>query len=121
MDLPELSVTSSESINLSHYEMSEKVEWSLDRGCTDHITPRKSDFVQYRELEQAHSAEIADRKYFKIEGYEGHRIMLNGTLQAVETVETEYHEMLFWLETERSDKELYRIIAQSRPVQMISY
>ena len=33
----------------------------------------------------------------------------------------EYCEMLFQLETEHSDKELYRIIAQSRPVQMISY
>ena len=33
----------------------------------------------------------------------------------------EYCEMLFRLETERSDKELYQIIAQSRPVQMISY
>ena len=38
-----------------------------------------------------------------------------------ETVETEYCEMLFRLETEHSDKELYRIIAQLRPVQMISY
>ena len=36
-------------------------------------------------------------------------------------VETEYREMLFRLETERSDKELYQIIVQSRPVQMISY
>ena len=36
-------------------------------------------------------------------------------------VEMEYREMLFQLETEHSDKELYRIIAQSRPVQMISY
>ena len=34
----------------------------------------------------------------------------------VKTVETEYCEMLFRLETERSDKELYRIIAQLRPV-----
>ena len=33
----------------------------------------------------------------------------------------EYHEMLFRLETEHSDKELYRIIAQSKPVQMILY
>ena len=33
----------------------------------------------------------------------------------------EYREMLFQLETEHSNKELYRIIAQSRPVQMISY
>ena len=36
-------------------------------------------------------------------------------------VETEYHEMLFRLETEHSNKELYWIIEQSRPVQMISY
>ena len=36
-------------------------------------------------------------------------------------VETEYRSMLFRLETERSNKELYQIIAQSRPVQMISY
>ena len=36
-------------------------------------------------------------------------------------VETEYREILFQLETERSNKELYQIISQSRPVQMISY
>ena len=45
MDLPTLSITSSESINFSCYEISEKVEWFLDSGCTDHITTRKSDFV----------------------------------------------------------------------------
>ena len=39
----------------------------------------------------------------------------------VGNVETEYCEMLFQLETEHSDKELYRIIVQSRPMQMISY
>ena len=62
--------------------MSEKVEWFLDSGCTDHITPRKSDFVQYRELGQLHKAEITDGKYLKIEGYGtviGHSIMPNGT------------------------------------------
>ena len=42
MDIKELSITSSESINFSCYEMSEKVEWFLNSGCTDHITPRKS-------------------------------------------------------------------------------
>ena len=46
--------------------MSEKVEWFLDSGCTDHITPSKSDFVQYWELGQASKAEIADGKYLKI-------------------------------------------------------
>ena len=62
-DIGELSITSSESINFSCYKMSEMVEWFLDSGCTDHITPRKSDFVQYRELGQLHKAEIMDGKY----------------------------------------------------------
>ena len=68
-DIGELSITSSESINLSCYEMSETVEWFLDSGCTDHITPRKSDFIQYRELGQLHKAEITDGKYLRIEGF----------------------------------------------------
>ena len=57
------------------------VEWFLDNGCTDHITPRKSDFVQYRELEQLHKAEVADGKYLTIEGFGtiiGHSKMPNG-------------------------------------------
>ena len=69
VDFGELSVTSNESINFSCYKMSEMVEWFLDSGCTDHITPRKSDFIQYRELGQEHKAEIADGKYLTIEGY----------------------------------------------------
>ena len=80
-DIGELSITSSKSINLSCYEMSEMVEWFLDSGCTDHITPRKSDFVQYRELGQSHRAEITDGKYLRIEGYGtiiGHSKMPNG-------------------------------------------
>ena len=68
-NIGELSVTSSESINFSCYETSETVKWFLDSGCTDHITPRKNDFVQYRELGQLHKAEIADGKYLTIEGY----------------------------------------------------
>ena len=68
-DIGELSITISESINFSCYETSETVEWFLDSGCTDHITPRKSDFIQYRELGQLHKAEIADGKYLKIEGF----------------------------------------------------
>ena len=80
-DLNELSITSSESIKFSCYEMSEKVEWFLDSGCTDHITSRKSDIVQHRALGQAHNAEITDGKYLKIEGYGTvirHSIMPNG-------------------------------------------
>ena len=69
VDIGELLITSSESINFSCYKMSEMVIWFLDSGCTDHITPRKSDFIQYRELGQLHKAEIADGKYLTIEGF----------------------------------------------------
>ena len=85
LDVPELAqllIQTSESIDFSCYKMSEKVEWFLDSGCTDHITPRKSDFVQYTEIGQASKAEITDRKYLTIEGYGmviGHSIMPNRT------------------------------------------
>ena len=42
-------------------------------------------------------------------------------MQEVVSVEMEYSEMLFQLQTKHSNKELYQIIVQSRPVQMISY
>ena len=45
------------------------MEWCLDSGCTDHITPSKSDFLQYWELREHSDAEIADGKYLKIEGH----------------------------------------------------
>ena len=67
--LPELSITSSESINFSCYNMSEKVEWYLDSGSTEHITPEKSDFIQYREFGKPESTEVADGKFLTIEGY----------------------------------------------------
>ena len=82
MDIKELSITSSESINFSCYEMSEKVEWFLNSGCTDHITPRKSNFIQYMELGQLHKAEITDGKYLTIEGFGtiiGHSMMPHGS------------------------------------------
>ena len=68
-EMGELSIQTAQSIDFSCYEMSEKVEWCLDSGCTDHITPSKSKFVQYWELGQASKAEIANGKYLKIEGY----------------------------------------------------
>ena len=36
VDLNELLITSSESINFSCYKTSDKVEWFLDSGCTVH-------------------------------------------------------------------------------------
>ena len=68
--LPELSITSSESINFSCcYETGRKVEWYLDSGSTEHITPEKSDFVEYREFTPAENAKITDGKFLRIEGY----------------------------------------------------
>ena len=68
-EIVQLSIQTTESIDFSCYDMSEKVEWFLDSGCTDHITPRKSDFIQYTELGQTSKAEIADEKHLTIEGY----------------------------------------------------
>ena len=82
-ELANLSIQTAQSIDFSCYEMSEKVEWCLDSGCTDHITPSKSDFIQYMELGQASKAEITDGQYLKIEGYGtviGYSIMLNKTV-----------------------------------------
>ena len=80
--LPELSITSSESINFSCYETGRKVEWLLDSGSTEDITPDKHDVVKYREFDTAEKAEIADRKFLTIEGYGtiiGQSIMPNST------------------------------------------
>ena len=85
--------------------MSEKVEWCLDSGCTDHITPSKSNFVQYWELGQASKAEIADGKYLKIEGYGtviGYSIMPN------KTVTLQIQNVLYFPE---ANKRLFSLIA----------
>ena len=50
-EMANLSIQKAQSIDFSCYKTSEKVEWCLDSGCTDHITP-KSNFVQYWELGQ---------------------------------------------------------------------
>ena len=68
VDILELSTTSIESINVSCYETSDKVEWFLDSGCMEHVTPEKRDFIEYMEFNHKSKAKITDRKYLKIEG-----------------------------------------------------
>ena len=83
LEMGELSIQTAQSIDFSCYKTSEKVEWCLDSGCTDHITPNKSDFVQYWALGQASKAEIANGKYLQIGGYGtviGYSIMPNKTV-----------------------------------------
>ena len=67
--LPELSITSSESINFSCYNTGRMVEWFLDSGSTEHIMPDKNNFIEYREFNTAEEAEITDGKFLTIEGY----------------------------------------------------
>ena len=79
-EMGKLSIQTAQSIDFSCYKTSEKVEWCLDSGCTDHITPNKSNFVQYWALGQASKAETANGKYLQIEGYGtviGYSIMPN--------------------------------------------
>ena len=105
LDLADLSIQMAQSIDFSCYKMSEKVEWCLDSGCMDHITPSKSNFVQYWELGQASKAEIANGKYLKIEGYRtviGNSIMLN------KMVSLQIQNMLYVPE---ANKRLFSLIA----------
>ena len=60
---------SSESINFSCYIKGDKMEWLLDSGCTEHVTPVKSDFVEYTIFNPTGKANIAKRKYLIVEGW----------------------------------------------------
>ena len=84
--------------------MSEKVEWCLDSECTDHITPSKSDFIQYWELGQASKAEIPDGKYLKIEGY---RMVIGYSIMPNKTVSLQIQNMLYVPE---ANKQLFSLI-----------
>ena len=66
-EIPEMSVVTMESFNFSCYNQSKTVEWFLDSGSTEHITPVKSDFMQYREFAQQQYTKITDRKCLKLE------------------------------------------------------
>ena len=43
--------------------------WLLDSGCTEHVTPASSDFVEYTAFNRTGKAKTADGKYFSIEGW----------------------------------------------------
>ena len=108
-DIGELSITSSKSINFSCYKMSGTVEWFLDSGCTDHITPRERNFVQYsRELGQLHKAEITDGKYLKIEGF---GMIIRHSKMPHGTESLQIHNMLYIPE---ANKQLFLLIAMGQ-------
>ena len=77
-EILESSIITMNNIDFSCYNQSETVEWFLDSGSTEHITPVKSDFMQYKEFAQPQYAEIANGKLLKLEGFGmvvGHSIM----------------------------------------------
>ena len=68
IDVPEVNTFSSQSIDFSCYIKGEVVEWLLHSGCTEHVTPVKSDLQMYKEFIPHRKAEIADGKFITIEG-----------------------------------------------------
>ena len=43
VEVLDMSMFSSESINFYSYIKGDRVEWLLDSGCTEHVTPARSD------------------------------------------------------------------------------
>ena len=108
LTVPEIAVLdtqTAQSIDFSCYEKSVRVEWCLDSGCTDHITPNKSDFVQYWALGQASKAEIADGKYLLIEGY---RTVIGYSIMPNKTVSLQIQNVLY---VPKANKRLFSLIA----------
>ena len=101
----ELSIVTMNNIDFSCYDQSETVEWFLDSRSTEHITPVKSDFVQYREFAQPRYTEIADGKLLKLKGFGmvvGHSVMPG------HTPKIEIHNLLY---IPCASKRLYLLIA----------
>ena len=48
--------------------MGETVEWLLDSGCTEHITPVRSNLHNYKEYDPPGKAEITGGKFITIKG-----------------------------------------------------
>ena len=78
---------SNKSIDFSCYVTGETVEWLLDSGCTDHITPVQSDLHNYKEYDPPDRAEITDGKFITIKGKGnmiGHSILPDKTKFSLE-------------------------------------
>ena len=103
--IPELSIVSMNNINFLCYNWSETVEWFLDSGSTEHITPFKSNFVQYREFAQTQYAEIMDGKHLKLEGF---GTVIGYSVMPGHTPKIEIHNVLY---VPSASKQLYSLIA----------
>ena len=68
VELPKVNTFSSKSIDFSCYVKGDVVEWLLDSGCTEHVTPVIHDLHNYRAFDPPGKAEIADGKFITIKG-----------------------------------------------------
>ena len=64
----EVNTFSNKSIEFSCYVKGEIVEWLLDSGCTEHVTPVQSNLHNYREYDPPGKAEITDGTFVTIKG-----------------------------------------------------
>ena len=77
----------------------------MDSGCTDHITPSKSDFAQYKELPQAAKTEIVDGKFLTIEGL---GTVIGKSIMADRSVDIQIRNLLY---VSQANKWLFALIA----------
>ena len=87
VDIPEVNMFGNKSIDFSCYIMGEKVEWLLDSGCTEHVTPVQSDLHNYKEYDPLGKVEITDGKFITIKGQGnmiGHSILPDKTKFSLE-------------------------------------
>ena len=56
------STSSEESIPTSFYIASDANPWMLDSGCSDHMTPFRSDFIQYESIPNPRNVTLGDSK-----------------------------------------------------------
>ena len=68
IELPEMNTFSSQSIDFCCNIKGDIVEWLLDSGCTEHVTPVKSNLQNYREFNPPGVTEFASGKFITIEG-----------------------------------------------------
>ena len=87
VDVPEVNTFSNKSIDFSCNVKGEIVEWLLDSGCMEHLTPVHSDLHNYKEYRTPGKAEIADGKFVTIKGQGnviGHSLLPDKTKLSIE-------------------------------------
>ena len=101
IEILDVNTFSNKSIDFSCCVNGETVEWLLDSGCTEHITPVWSNLHNYKEYDPQGKAEIADGKFITIKGQGnviGHSLLPDKTKFSMEIRQVLYvPDMSKWL------------------------